>query len=112
MGNGGAMRVAPVGAYFADDINRVAREARASCVVTHTHPEGIAGAIAVAVAAAAAWQLRASSLSGRQDTFFETVLSHTPPSAVREGIEKAATLHDTFSGQDAARVLGNGILVT
>jgi len=37
MGNGGAMRVAPLGAYFADDLERCATEARASSLVTHTH---------------------------------------------------------------------------
>ena len=37
MGNGGAMRAAPIGAYFADDLDRVAREARASAEPTHAH---------------------------------------------------------------------------
>ena len=58
MGNGSAMRVAPLGAYFADDLEQCADEARASSLVTHTHPEGVAGAIAVAVASAMAWQLK------------------------------------------------------
>ena len=61
MGNGGAMRVAPLGAYFADDLGRCAEAAGASAMVTHTHPEGVAGTIAVAVAAAMAWQLRDAS---------------------------------------------------
>ena len=34
MGNGGAMRVAPIGAYFADDIDKVLHYARASAEVT------------------------------------------------------------------------------
>src|SRR5581483_970505 len=42
-GNGGAMRAAPIGGYFADDLERVAAEARASAEVTHAHPEGQAG---------------------------------------------------------------------
>jgi ADP-ribosylglycohydrolase len=58
MGNGSAMRVAPLGAYFADDLARLADEVKKSSVVTHMHPEGIAGAVAVAAAAAAAWRLR------------------------------------------------------
>ena len=61
LGNGAAMRVAPVGAYFGDDLPRVVEEARLSAEVTHAHPEGIAGAIGVAAAAARAWQLRASA---------------------------------------------------
>src|SRR5262249_54105563 len=58
MGNGSAMRVAPVGAYFADDLDDVVEQARASSVVTHAHPEGVAGAISVAVAAAWAGRRR------------------------------------------------------
>ena len=61
MGNGGAMRVAPLGAYFANDLGACAAAACASAFVTHTHPEGIAGTIAVAIAAAMAWQLRNAS---------------------------------------------------
>ena len=55
MGNGGAMRAAPLGAYFADDLVLCADAARNSALVTHTHPEGVAGTIAVAMAAAMAW---------------------------------------------------------
>jgi ADP-ribosylglycohydrolase len=40
MGNGGAMRVAPLGAYWADDYTAVVEHARASAMVTHAHPEG------------------------------------------------------------------------
>src|SRR5207248_1875852 len=74
MGNGGAMRVAPLGAYFADDLERCAKEARASALVTHTHPEGVAGAIAVAVAAAVAWQLRDTPNADRVPRLFDEVL--------------------------------------
>ncbi len=58
MGNGAAMRVAPLGAYFADDLQRTVREAVLSAEVTHAHPDGIAGAVAVAVATAVATQSR------------------------------------------------------
>jgi ADP-ribosylglycohydrolase len=50
-GNGAAMRVAPLGAYFPDSPARAAREAVLSAEVTHAHPEGVAGAVAVAEAA-------------------------------------------------------------
>ena len=62
MGNGGAMRVAPLGAYFADDLDEVVAQARASAEVTHAHPEGQAGAIATAVAAA--WASNSRNLGG------------------------------------------------
>ena len=47
-GNGAMMprwRVAPLGAWLADDL---AEEAASSAEVTHAHPEGVAGAVAVA----------------------------------------------------------------
>ncbi|MGW0431269.1 ADP-ribosylglycohydrolase family protein [Micromonospora sp. NPDC003197] len=53
-GNGAAMRVGPLGAWFADDLDRVVEQADLSAAVTHAHPEATAGAIAVAVAAALA----------------------------------------------------------
>ncbi len=58
LGNGAAMRVAPLGAFFADDLERCVSEARSSAEVTHAHGEGIAGAIAVAVASALTWPRR------------------------------------------------------
>ena len=59
MGNGAAMRAAPIGAYFADDLDKVMYEARKSAEVTHSHIEGIVGALAVAVAAALIWNKKA-----------------------------------------------------
>lgn len=112
MGNGSAMRVAPLGAYFADDLDRAVREAEASSAVTHTHPEGIAGAIAVAAAAAAAWQLRETPSSSRAAKFFEMVLSRTPSGRVREGIVQAASLPASKDVTPVAKTLGNGSLVT
>src|SRR4051812_15788431 len=52
LGNGAAMRVAPLGAWFHDDLGRTVDQAARSAQVTHAHPQGIAGAVAVAVAAA------------------------------------------------------------
>jgi ADP-ribosylglycohydrolase len=58
-GNGAAMRVAPLGAFFADKpLEVVCNQAHLSAEVTHAHAEGIAGAIAVAAAAALAWRRR------------------------------------------------------
>ena len=48
-GNGSAMRVSPV-AYAFDSLDEVLAAARASAVVTHNHPHGIAGAQATAAA--------------------------------------------------------------
>src|SRR5437879_4363595 len=50
-GNGGAMRSAPIGGYFSDDVLRTVAEANASAEIRHTHPDGKTGAMAVALAA-------------------------------------------------------------
>lgn len=84
-GNGAAMRAAPIGGYFSGQPERAADEARKSAVITHAHPEGQAGAIAVAVAASIAGELNVSL--GRQ--FLEIVLEHTPVSELRDGVEVA-----------------------
>lgn len=113
MGNGGAMRVAPLGAYFAaDDPAAVAREARASSEVTHAHPEGQAGAIAVALAAQYAWRM-ANDAAFREGgaTLWAHVLAHTPESVTRRTIEAARDLPATADVRLAAAELGTGYRV-
>ena len=48
-GNGGAMRACPIG-YAYTDIEQVLLQAKASCYYTHSHPQAITGAQAVAAA--------------------------------------------------------------
>ena len=48
-GNGSAMRVSPV-AWLFDNEAEVREQAEASAAITHNHPEGIKGAVAIAVA--------------------------------------------------------------
>ncbi|QJW96214.1 ADP-ribosylglycohydrolase family protein [Frigoriglobus tundricola] len=106
-GNGSAMRVAPLAGYFAEsDYAEVAHQARLSAGVTHAHPEGLAGAVATAVAGAYAWKNR----DARGDTatkrgLFDAVLAHTPPSDVRRGIERAATFSFDLSAEPHVRLL-------
>lgn len=106
-GNGGAMRAAPVGAYFADDVDRAAAEARASAEVTHWHPEGQAGAIAVAVAAAVAYSMR-EDLDAARGALIGAVLERTPAGQTRDGIERAAGIPLSAGVEVAARELGTG----
>ena len=112
MGNGGAMRVTPLGAYFADDLSRVVEQARASSLVTHTHPEGVAGTIAIAIAAATAWQLREADPRARAARLFDAVLEHTPESKVWRGLLIASQTPATVPVDAVAKALGNGMLVT
>lgn len=110
-GNGGAMRVAPLGAFFADDLERCAHEARLSAEITHAHEDGIAGAVAVAVGAALAWGWHGKHLPLGRD-WLRQVRDLVPPGPVREGIEEAMRLGSGTSTSDAARALGNGSAVT
>ena len=103
MGNGG---------YFADDLKRVASEACASAAVTHAHPEGVAGTISVAIAAAVAWQSRNESKSQRARQMFEAVLKFTPESKVRRGILIASQTPASVEVESVSKALGNGSLVT
>jgi poly(ADP-ribose) glycohydrolase ARH3 len=52
LGNGAAMRAAPIGLLFHDDLDRVRDEARRSARITHTHPIGVDGAVLMAAAVA------------------------------------------------------------
>ena len=106
MGNGSAMRVAPVGAWFADDLNQVVKEAEASAVVTHQHPEGIAGAIATAIAAAMAWQLKSGNSSEAPSELLNTVLQHTPAGRTQSGIAQACKLLNEDSPERIAQFTG------
>jgi ADP-ribosylglycohydrolase len=118
MGNGGAMRVAPLGAYYTDDLPRLVAEARVSSKVTHTHPEGIAGTIAVAIAAAMAWRLKDQPGTGRSKLFFDQILNSTPESEVKRGIALVSKMPSSGgpvpgrSAHDVARAVGCGELVT
>ncbi len=106
-GNGGAMRAAPIGGFFRGDPERAAGEARLSAMITHAHPEGQAGAMAVAAAAAIA--CRSDRPSGRN--FLREVLDFVPEGLTRKGIE--AALH--IPGEDlasAVETLGTGSYVS
>ncbi|WOX22085.1 ADP-ribosylglycohydrolase family protein [Streptomyces solicathayae] len=99
LGNGAAMRVAPLGAWFSADLDLVVEQARLSAEVTHAHPEGIAGAVAVAVAAA---------LSVRGGLGLAEVAARTPAGAVHDGLLKAADVPLDTAPWRAADLLGNG----
>lgn len=111
-GNGGAMRAAPVGAYFADDLAAVVSQAAASAEVTHAHPDGQAGAIAVAVATAWAWNWNRSGRIAPPDDMLRTAFELTPPGPTRRGIELAQTIPLDEWAFTAANDLGNGSNIT
>jgi len=103
MGNGGAMRAAPIGGYFAEDLEAASSEARRSAEVTHAHPEGQAGAAAVAVAAA-----QASRGASDPGELLEAAMAFTPDGETRAGIARASRLPLRGSVRSAVSALGNG----
>lgn len=103
LGNGSAMRIAPLGAWFADDLDAVVAQANLASEITHAHPDGLAGGIAIAVAAA----LAAKGVSDPGE-FLDTVTAATPPGDVHDGLREARELPADVDPAVAATRLGNG----
>jgi len=110
MGNGAAMRAAPLGGYFAEDPDALVEQARLSAQVTHQHPEGQAGAIAVALAASWAWLHRdhSSAALGGGCALLEYVVEQVPEGATRAGLMMALKLPSDTDLPTAVAALGNG----
>jgi ADP-ribosylglycohydrolase len=108
MGNGAAMRSGPVGAYFADNVEKVIAQASLAAAVTHAHHEAVAGAVAVALAAS----ICAGGSSFSPAAFFDFVVTHTPESDVKYKIKKAATLPLHYDIRTIVSILGNGTQLT
>ncbi|WP_329137304.1 ADP-ribosylglycohydrolase family protein [Streptomyces sp. NBC_01476] len=104
-GNGAAMRIAPLGAWYAGDPERAAREAEVSAGTTHQHSEAVAGAIAVAVTAAL---VADAAGPDDPDELLGAVLELVPRSAVHTGIRRARDMLDYADVDTVAAVLGSG----
>jgi ADP-ribosylglycohydrolase len=111
-GNGGAMRITPLGAYFADDLPQLIAQAEKSCVITHSHPEGVAGGIAAALGAAMAWRARQEGSRPSIFEFIGSILPHLPASQVKQKSILAQSLPKETSQADLLRYLGNGSAVS
>lgn len=108
-GNGAAMRAPVVGAWFAEDLDRVVHEARLSAEVTHAHSDGVAGAIAVAVAAALACE---GSDCPTGDAFVEAVLQRVPSGELRVRASAALAIEPDAPIGRVVQVLGNGARIS
>ena len=102
-GNGAAMRAAPIGAYFAGDLDRVRVEALRSAEPTHTHPDGAAGAVAVAIAAA----LVASGVE--RTKLLEQVVSFVPPGHTLNRLRRASQIGLDEDPAKVGEELGTGL---
>ncbi|MFD6160078.1 ADP-ribosylglycohydrolase family protein [Nocardia sp. NPDC060256] len=108
-GNGAAMRVAPLGACFADDLDRAAAQAALSAEVTHRHPEAIAGAMVIAAAAAHAAATRGKGCTPSE--LLRAVEPYLIDGRTADGIRRAGKLLGR-SVAEAAYELGNGAEVS
>jgi ADP-ribosylglycohydrolase len=108
-GCGAAMRAAPVGLFFAADVDKLVRVAAAQSALTHRHPTGIASS--VAAAAAVAHVVREGTLDGmlaftrscveRLDVPLLVEVGCVPQLAERIGVrEMLAALDDTDGQKD------------
>ncbi len=104
-GNGAAMRIAPLGAWYADDPEQATHQAEISSYVTHQHREAVVGAMAVAAAAAlAADPAGPPTPAGLLDG----VIALVPRSAVGAGLRRARDMLDYDDPGTVAAVLGCG----
>lgn len=107
-GNGSAMRVAPIGAYFSGDMETVIEHARQSSIVTHTHADAISGAIVVAVAAAQVYQFSSFENKPQPEIYWAAIMDAIPNGQLKQAVEKAANIDKDTSTEDAAKLLGCG----
>jgi ADP-ribosylglycohydrolase len=108
VGNGAAMRSGPIGAYFHEDIAEVIEQAKLAAEVTHAHKEGMAGGIAVALAACICTRHGLNGQSLSADIFFDFIIENMPGSKVKALIQKAKTLPADYDIRTIVSVLGNG----
>ncbi|MBW2061944.1 MAG: ADP-ribosylglycohydrolase family protein, partial [Deltaproteobacteria bacterium] len=72
-GNGSAMRVAPVGFFYYDDLAQLKEAAMAQATITHRHPEALAGAVIQAGAVALALRAGLEGQGVNAELFLRTL---------------------------------------
>jgi poly(ADP-ribose) glycohydrolase ARH3 len=100
-GNGGAMRIAPIGCFYYSDLQAVEENAILSARITHNHPEGLAGAVAQATAVALALRHGLSNDSVEAEDFVDTISARV--SSIDEGFAESldgiASISRSFSSR-------------
>lgn len=96
-GNGTAMRAAPLGIYYRDNLPALLDFAKEDAAITHNAFEPIQGEIAVAVAAALLADRKVT-----HDQLIEAVLDHLHPSGIKTGLTTAHRLIKQNVFTDAA----------
>ncbi|MEV4973168.1 ADP-ribosylglycohydrolase family protein [Streptomyces scopuliridis] len=104
-GNGAAMRIAPLGAWYAGDPEQATHQAEISAYTTHQHREAVVGAMAVAAAAALAADPGGPPTP---EGLLDGVVALVPRSAVGAGLRRARDMLDYDDAGTVAAVLGCG----
>ncbi|MCX5386116.1 ADP-ribosylglycohydrolase family protein [Streptomyces sp. NBC_00083] len=104
-GNGSAMRIGPLGAWYAGDPEQATHQAEISSYTTHQHREAVVGAMAVAAAAALAAAPEGPPGPG---DLLDAVIALVPRSAVGAGLRRARDMLDYDDAATVAAVLGSG----
>lgn len=106
-GNGGAMRVAPVG-LLPGDPDHLAAVARRQAAITHAHPLGQQGAALLAVAVATAVRSAGAPLDA--EAFLTQLEPHAGAPELRDALRAArSTLGEQATPRDLAALLGHDI---
>ena len=111
-GNGSAMRVAPVGAYFFEALGRVCTAASESAQVTHFHPEATAGTIALAIAVAEAVNHRKLAPEKAVSRIWQRVIEFTPDGITARALRLAHSFDIRTKPSEAAKAVGCGCEVS
>ncbi len=108
IGNGGAMRVAVIGAYFYDSFDVLIKETIKSCKITHYNDEAIAGAIAVAVAAALSTRIGLGEEIS-SETYLHTIIKQVPQSSTLDKIKKIKEIPNNYHIETVKNILGDSL---
>ncbi|MFC1979284.1 ADP-ribosylglycohydrolase family protein [Chloroflexota bacterium] len=106
-GNGSAMRIAPVGVLYHDDLETAREIAYKSSLITHAHILGKEGAALQAYAIALVTGLQPQALN--RSNFIEKIRNYAEDDVYRQKIIKIEELLDSGDRIRVAREIGNGI---
>jgi poly(ADP-ribose) glycohydrolase ARH3 len=107
-GNGAAMRIAPVGVFYYDDIEALVEAAYGSSQITHTHPLGKGGAALLAYTIARLVGLDPTGRFEVNDTL-SGLARFVQDDLYRQKISTITTFLSSADAQEVINGLGNGI---
>jgi poly(ADP-ribose) glycohydrolase ARH3 len=107
-GNGAAMRVAPVGLFYHDDLEQLRAVAYGQSQITHSHELGMEGALLQAYAVALATKAD-PSFGLDSSAFLEKLRAFTHSEVYRQKLERAWKLLGETNKVVVVRELGNGV---